>query len=192
MRKNKNILIAGSLLAVASYIFNFLFMFSNIEILKLNKFRFYYLVLFGIVLLFSSIIFLIVGICKKFKVKGKGISYACQINSLTEDEFGEYLIPIIASLRDLKYEHLLLEFEGELYGDMKFIQTAYYDKYYLVEIGLTEKGESKLYRIKDIGLKDVLIFFYAVCIDCQVPNFSMWEDVSYLIKKQNKEDIKED
>ena len=102
------------------------------------------------------------------------VKYPC-----SSEDFNEFE-DIIAGLRDISYEHLVVELESYP-NHLQFIQTIRYgnDELYMIEVGIdTGKENPQIFRIEEQSLADCISIFKTVCINAASPDFSKWEDVT--------------
>ena len=182
MKSNKHYFWIGLISIILSFLILDLYFFIDSGLFIYNKKNLYRNLFISVFIFVLGVSSLIISIYKRLRIKGEGVSFSFKIKSLSIQEFFQIINPILYNLRDLSYEHLLLEIEDNQSGIL-FIQTAKYDKVYLLEIGILENNQKKLYRLKDLSFKQVRYWFYEVCVLKSFPDFSKWEDVSHIIKK---------
>ncbi len=96
----------------------------------------------------------------------------------SDTAFKEYA-GIIKGLRNLAYEHLVVELNG-FPDNLRFIQTIRQDdeKTFMIEIGLKAGKKTRLYRLEDVAESDCIEIFRSVCLDAALPEMTAWEDVT--------------
>ncbi len=102
------------------------------------------------------------------------VKYPCSSNDFKRFE------DIIAGLRELSYEHLVVELESYP-NPLQFIQTIRYgnDEHFMIEVGIdTGKEKPQIFRSEKQSLDDCISIFRTVCVNAGVPDFSKWEDVT--------------
>ena len=75
---------------------------------------------------------------------------------------------IIGELRDLAYEHLVIDLEGYP-GGLRFIQTTRDEDGYVVELRREEEDGPRVLRKEGLGLAETLETFRSVCLRAEVP-----------------------
>ena len=100
------------------------------------------------------------------------------------------------TLRDMPYEHFIADFSGAEGYPVEFIQTTLYKgiekgKNYLIEYGKSDsEGNPLLYRLvpeNDFCSFDMAVkIFHTVCVYGKEPLDWNWEDVTYIIRGENK------
>ena len=167
---------------IISLLVGFTIFVWNDIIFKSRKLLFLIALSFTCVVFIVGIIFLLVWIIKNFKYNHTSRSFNFKEKQISLDDFQNFVIPILVTLRDKPYEHLVIELENFPVNNIKFIQTIHYEDYYLLELGTTEKGKSCLYRLKDLNLDKVVFYFHMVCVLFQSPNLIEWEHVSDILE----------
>ena len=106
----------------------------------------------------------------------KGITFN---NSESERQWQEEISPAIIAMREMQNECLTISFEEEdVLCDTRFIQTAYCDDGYVVEIGVFKDGVNYIYRHESSDMMFTLRAFYDLCVSRKAPDLSIYKDVS--------------
>ena len=112
--------------------------------------------------------------------KSEGIGYQKTVEYPCNGEAFSELSEIIAELRDLLGEYLVVELKGYP-NQISFIQTTRTkagDKY-LIEIGLdVGKEKPQMFRLDETEKNDCIELFRNVCVEGLLPDLAEWEDVT--------------
>ena len=94
---------------------------------------------------------------------------------------------IIGELRDLAYEHFVIDLEGYPDG-LRFVQTTRKDGKYLIELRYEEENGPRMLRKEGLGLPETLETFRAVCLRAEIPEEG-WTDVTEEILGKGEEGL---
>lgn len=92
---------------------------------------------------------------------------------------------IIGELRDLAYEHLVIDLEGYPDG-LRFVQTTRKDGKYLIEFRYEEENGPRMLRREGLSLPETLETFRAVCLRAEILEEG-WTDVTEEILGKGEE-----
>ena len=95
----------------------------------------------------------------------------------SQEEFEE-IADILTNLRDLAFEHLVVELEG--YGHaMQFIQSIRVGEDLLIEIALDiGKKRPRIFQMADLEDAAAIDVYRQVCVEGVLPDLSGWEDIT--------------
>ena len=104
------------------------------------------------------------------------------ISSTTTMDYGdrEEQLPgcerIMEGMRDLRYEHLVIDLEGYPDG-LRFIQTTRDGAEYMVEFRQETEDGPRMFRREGLSLPETLEAFRRVCLRAEIPERG-WTDVT--------------
>ncbi len=137
----------------------------------------------GVILLYANV--------KQKNYEVDGIcEYILLEQPMDEDEFCEKVAKIISALRDIKCEHLVIDFGEKFKHGLEYIQTAR-NSYipgekpgYEVEVSI-KKDEGKwperqMFAIRDelVGAERATEIFRQLCVEDKAPDLTSWTDIT--------------
>lgn len=114
---------------------------------------------------------------------------------VSEEYFNQEITPVLMNLRDLAYEHLIVELGEHFTNGLDYIQTARnsdekFDEHtYEVEVCFdSHLPTHKMYALRDSSPNKMqtLQFFKQLCVEDKLPDLSDWTDITDDIFKYEK------
>lgn len=114
---------------------------------------------------------------------------------VSEEYFNQEIAPVLMNLRDLAYEHLIVELGEHFTNGLDYIQTARnsdekFDEHtYEVEVCFdSHLPTHKMYALRDSSPNKMqtLQFFKQLCVEDKLPDLSDWTDITDDIFKYEK------
>lgn len=134
----------------------------------------------GAVLLYANV--------KQRKYSTEGYSKNISLDKpISEEYFDQEITPVLMNLRDLAYEHLIVELGEHFTNGLDYIQTARnsddkFDEHtYEVEVCFDSKlATHKMYALRDYSPNKMqtLQFFKQLCVEDKLPDLSTWTNIT--------------
>lgn len=131
---------------------------------------------------------------KKYSTEGYNKKISLD-KPVSEEYFNQEITPVLMNLRDLAYEHLIVELGEHFTNGLDYIQTARnsdekFDEHtYEVEVCFdSHLPTHKMYALRDSSPNKMqtLQFFKQLCVEDKLPDLSDWTDITDDIFKYEK------
>lgn len=116
---------------------------------------------------------------------------------VSEEYFNQKIAPVLLNLRDLAYEHLIVELGKHFTNGLDYIQTTrnrdekFDEPTYEVEVCFdSDLPTHKMYALRDYSPNktQTLQFFKQLCVEDKLPDLSAWTDITDDIFRLNDEE----
>lgn len=123
---------------------------------------------------------------KKYSTEGYNETISLD-KPVSEEYFNQKIAPVLLNLRDLAYEHLIVELGEHFTNGLDYIQTARnsdekFDEHtYEVEVCFDSNlPTQKMYALRDYSPNktQTLQFFKQLCVEDKLPDLSAWTDIT--------------
>lgn len=123
---------------------------------------------------------------KKYSTEGYNETISLD-KPVSEEYFNQKIAPVLLNLRDLPYEHLIVELGEHFTNGLDYIQTARnsdekFDEHtYEVEVCFDSNlPTQKMYALRDYSPNktQTLQFFKQLCVEDKLPDLSAWTDIT--------------
>lgn len=123
---------------------------------------------------------------KKYSTEGYNETISLD-KPVSEEYFNQKIAPVLLNLRDLAYEHLIVELGEHFTNGLDYIQTARnsdekFDEHtYEVEVCFDSNLPThKMYALRDYSPNktQTLQFFKQLCVEDKLPDLSAWTDIT--------------
>lgn len=123
---------------------------------------------------------------KKYSTEGYNKKISLD-KPVSEEYFNQEITPVLMNLRDLAYEHLIVELGEHFTNGLDYIQTARnsdekFDEHtYEVEVCFdSHLPTNKMYALRDYSPNKMqtLQFFKQLCVEDKLPDLSDWTDIT--------------